>query len=58
LLYVGVCSKSLASQMLLTGYKDVEITGHEIGTAGRSQRSALTSQKSGWHYEAGRYSSK
>jgi len=34
LLYVGICCKSLASHMLLTGYKDMEINGHETGTAG------------------------
>jgi hypothetical protein len=33
--HVDVCCSSFASQVILKGYKEVEITGHENGTLGR-----------------------
>jgi hypothetical protein len=35
LLHVGICCKSIASQMLLKVFKEMEIIGHEKGTARR-----------------------
>jgi len=31
MLYVGICCRSLAWQVLLKQSKEVEVTGHEIG---------------------------
>jgi hypothetical protein len=35
LLHIGVCSNSLGSQLLLKGFKDVEINGCKIKNVGK-----------------------
>lgn len=35
MLHVVICCKLLASQLLLQGFKETELAGHEIGTAER-----------------------
>ena len=40
-LYITVCCKSLISQMLLEGFSNMEINGHENTTIGQSKTSKL-----------------
>jgi len=41
-LHVGVCCKSLLSQVIRKGSKEMEITDHKIGTVGRMVPNLLT----------------
>jgi len=41
MLYIGICCRSLAWQVLLKQSREVEVTGHDIGILGRV---SITSQ--------------
>jgi hypothetical protein len=45
LLHVGICCKSLASHLIVKGYRALEITGYEIGAVGRVVRNVPTLTK-------------